>query len=864
MNRARLLLVFLLAPCGALLLSGCPTDSRREPSEYLRSPVSFRIDPVPEAHPYCLSAETRPDGMAEAECFALSKYRMRWERPEDTVGFREYRIYLDTTPPNSTLPWALARKERSLASYVLEGLPGSTDSIVFFLADTGAVPRVLSRAQPGLVALDTTGRRDSVGQLVFAITTAYHESRRDGLPRYSWMITDDRFPPGKLVPLIEPKARGMEIAWDRPRDPTSFFEPGADSGIILAYYLRIVRTRNRPGTFDPVVTYIAGGVDRTAEVDTTSFRTSFNAPGRLFRLPDSMRIRNRLAPDPLDSLRVTVTGLWPQDTVDVGLWAVDVAGNVSQADSSAYRRIILTDTTQPTTPVLRVLDSTRNGFVYEFSASRDLVESGSGLVPASEPNANILHYRITRIRLSGAGGGPAVTDTTLLVTAARRADTVFRDTARHLPPGGTYRILVRAVDSTEHASLPDSITVSTLPASFAGPDSGASCPPGFVAVPGGYFLRGDTVSADETPRQRLYMQSFCIEPYEHRDGTGAFAARKTWQQAHDACAEMADALGPADSTWLCTEAEWERACEGAEPDEPLVYGMLSERTQPGNVRFACNVGTNDSAMAMSLALRDPTCLSYEGVYDMAGNLAEWVLDPYTPSGYPANPGDTIRRGTPHTPPTSASVRVFRGSHYLNPNQPPATLLARARCSNRDFATQARPRPYPGCVSASGPQIAVSYATKPPRCLPLPENVAAADIDTIVPSRDSSQVLILLKGDPKPLPYLLPHDTAYAQPGVRPILAGLTRRTLAVVSFVNTETSQTVADTLHAEELLGRSEAQRALVFAREAAPPWEVEKSGGTYAITWLYAHVQTLNVPAKSYYSNAVLGFRCCAKPRP
>src|SRR5690606_10891300 len=107
-----------------------------------------------------------------------------------------------------------------------------------------------------------------------------HESRRDGLPRYSWMITDDRFPPGKLVPLIEPKARGMEIAWDRPRDPTSFFEPGADSGIILAYYLRIVRTRNRPGTFDPVVTYIAGGVDRTTEVDTTSFRTSFNAPGR--------------------------------------------------------------------------------------------------------------------------------------------------------------------------------------------------------------------------------------------------------------------------------------------------------------------------------------------------------------------------------------------------------------------------------------------------------------------------------------------------------------------------------------------------------------------------------------------------------
>ncbi len=862
MNRARILLATLIAMVGATLFSGCPTDGRRDTFEYQRSVISFRVDSVAQQHPYCLSNETRPGGMTQAECLALSKYRLRWERPEDTVGFAEYRIYLDTTPPASPLPWSDVRKDRALASYVLEGPPPASDSIIFFLADTGAGPRFLDRAQPGLLALDTAGRRDSSGRLIFAIVTSYRGSGRDGLPRYTWMITDDRFPPAKLQPFIEPKARGMEISWDRPRDPTSFFEPGADSGIILAYYLRIVRTANRAGDFDPTVTYFAGGVDRTAEVDSTHFRTARNAPGRLFRLPDSMRIQNRAAADPLDSLRVVVNGLWPRDTVDVGLWAVDAAGNLNPADTSAFTRVLLTDTTQPTKPVLRILDSARNSFVYAFTASRDLVESGSGLVPAASPNANILHYRVTRARIAGSGGGPAVVDTTIPVTLARQGDTLFVDTARHLPPGGTYRIHVRAVDSTGHVSLPDSITVSTLASNFTGPDSGATCPPGFVPIPGGRFVRGDTVSADEGPRDTANIQSFCIEPYEHRDSTGAFATRRTWQQAHDACADLSAGM-PADSTWLCTEAEWERACEGSLPDDPLVYGMQSEGAPGTNVRFACNVGTGDSVMAMTPALRDPSCLSYEGVYDMAGNLAEWVLDPYTPTGYPPV-SDTLRRGTPHTPVTSSSTRGFRGSHYLNPNQPPATLLSRARCSNRDFATQARPRPYPGCVDAAGPQIAVSYASKPPRCLPLPAEIAASSVDTIVPARDSSQVIILLKGDPTPRPYLLPHDTAYAHPGVRPILAGLTRQTLAVVTFTNTETSQTVVDTLPADELIGRTEAQRALVFAREAAPPWQAVQSGGSFAITYLYAHVQARNAPAKAYYSNAAIGFRCCARPRP
>src|SRR5690606_13592667 len=124
--------------------------------------------------------------------------------------------------------------------------------------------------------VDTTGRLDSSGRLVFAIVTAYRESGLYGQPRYTWVITDDRFPPNPPSPRFTPKARSLEITWSRPRDPTSFFEPTADSGIILAYYLRVVRggilNANRPGHLDSLdITYVVGGVDRSAEVTVQSF-----------------------------------------------------------------------------------------------------------------------------------------------------------------------------------------------------------------------------------------------------------------------------------------------------------------------------------------------------------------------------------------------------------------------------------------------------------------------------------------------------------------------------------------------------------------------------------------------------------------
>jgi formylglycine-generating enzyme required for sulfatase activity len=858
----------------ALVLAGCPTDGSRDTFDYLRSAVNFRIDPVAADHPFCLDPARRMN-LSEQACKEAAKYRLRWDRPEDTVGFNEYRIYLDTMPQSGALTWQQMRGQRSLASFVFEGAAGPTDSIIFILSDTGAAPRVIDRASQGLVPFDTSGRLDAEGRLVFGVVTGYRDGGIDGLPAITWAITNDRFAPSPLSPVIKPKATSLSIEWDRPRDPTSFFNPGADSGIVLAYYLRVVRggilNTNRPGGLDSLrISYSVGGIDRTAEVTKVRFTTLKGAPGILYRLPDSSRVRNRSVGVAADSMRVTLTHFSPQDTVDIRVWAMDTARNINSGDtvSSKNIRILLTDTTQPTKPSLTLLSRARNQIVYSFTASRDLIETGSGLTPAPTPHANIEEYRISRQLIAGPTGGLANRDTIMMIPNDRRGDLVITDTARHLPPGATYLLVIQAVDSTGHVSEADSLTVSTIAPTFPGIESGATCPPGFVAITGGRFLLGDTALAagsDEKPGVVRQAPSYCIETLEHRDNTGAFVTNVTWQQAHDGCRDLSQTMTTADSTWLCTEAEWERACEGAQPDVPLAYGMQSERRTPGEVRFTCNIGTGDSVMAHSAALRDPSCISYDGALDMSGNLAEWVLDPYT-NNYPAFTDTLLRRGVPHTAVTSTAVRGFRGNHYLSPtNQSPATQLARSRCSNRDYATQSRPLPYAGCVSDGSPLMVVTYnnVSKPPRCLTLPDSIPAASIDTMIPARDSSVILILRKGVATPYQYRMPADSVYTATGLKPVNAGLTKQTLAIVTFQNSQTSQTILDTLNASELLGASATNQEAVFKREASPPWAVVKVGGVYQITYRYAHIQTRNAKAKSYYSNSAMGYRCCSKPR-
>ncbi|HEY3321607.1 MAG TPA: protein kinase [Planctomycetota bacterium] len=100
--------------------------------------------------------------------------------------------------------------------------------------------------------------------------------------------------------------------------------------------------------------------------------------------------------------------------------------------------------------------------------------------------------------------------------------------------------------------------------------------------------------------------SFCIDRYEYPNEKGKMPKTGvTWLEARNLCI--------ARGAELCTEHQWKTACKGAEKTNPWPYGPKADSNK-------CNTDGN----AVMAAGSKPDCRSSIGVYDMSGNVAEWV------------------------------------------------------------------------------------------------------------------------------------------------------------------------------------------------------------------------------------------------
>lgn len=165
----------------------------------------------------------------------------------------------------------------------------------------------------------------------------------------------------------------------------------------------------------------------------------------------------------------------------------------------------------------------------------------------------------------------------------------------------------------------------------------------------------DTLEVDNRSYERCVDAGVCLPP--EYEAAASWTSRPdhpvtlvSWYDAQRFCAWR--------GARLPTEAEWERAAKG-----------WSERTYPwGNVfnpkivnhgQFSLNQlndvdGFDELAPVGSL----PQGRTPEGLYDMAGNVEEWVADWYLPE-YPE--ADVVNpRG-----PASGDERVTRGGSYLD-------------------------------------------------------------------------------------------------------------------------------------------------------------------------------------------------------
>ena len=188
-----------------------------------------------------------------------------------------------------------------------------------------------------------------------------------------------------------------------------------------------------------------------------------------------------------------------------------------------------------------------------------------------------------------------------------------------------------------------------------------------MLVPAGIFIMGsDGIRADEKPQHKVSLNAFYIDKYEVTNAlyevcvqaggcslpgdttsydNSQFANHPVvavdWNQARTYCEWR--------STRLPSEAEWEYAARGTDG-----------RTYPWGEGFSCEKAN------YSLCTGGTTPVgSYEvgkspfGVYDMAGNVSEWVNDWFSETYYQSSPSSNPLG------PDTGQYRVQRGGAWAN-------------------------------------------------------------------------------------------------------------------------------------------------------------------------------------------------------
>ncbi len=193
-----------------------------------------------------------------------------------------------------------------------------------------------------------------------------------------------------------------------------------------------------------------------------------------------------------------------------------------------------------------------------------------------------------------------------------------------------------------------------------------------VLVPAGEFIMGSNEGRDdEKPMRRIHLDAFYIDKYEVTIGQYSEFLESTsfdppplwttmaqpsyenrpvvnvdWKDANNYCQWTGKRLP--------TEAEWEKAARGTDgriypwgndPPDPLRANFGKDRAMWNNHEALLPVGQLKAGK------------SPYGVYDLAGNVWEWVNDWYDPDYYAASPSRNPQG------PSSGKFKVIRGGSW---------------------------------------------------------------------------------------------------------------------------------------------------------------------------------------------------------
>lgn len=188
----------------------------------------------------------------------------------------------------------------------------------------------------------------------------------------------------------------------------------------------------------------------------------------------------------------------------------------------------------------------------------------------------------------------------------------------------------------------------------------------FVTITGGCFKMGDIFGdgwSDEKPQHEVCLDDFAIGKYEVTQGQWAAVMGKnaayfkkgdkfpveqvSWTEAQDFITKLNTLTGR--KFRMPSEAEWEYAARGGGKKELYAGG--------NNLDALAWYDNNSGLTSHEVGTRKPNDL---GIYDMSGNVAEWVQDWYDSEYYKFSP-----LKNPVGPLSGFYGRVLRGGGWNN-------------------------------------------------------------------------------------------------------------------------------------------------------------------------------------------------------
>ena len=205
-----------------------------------------------------------------------------------------------------------------------------------------------------------------------------------------------------------------------------------------------------------------------------------------------------------------------------------------------------------------------------------------------------------------------------------------------------------------------------------------------VLVPAGPFVMGrDDRAGIERPAHTVALDAYYIDQYEVANQWYAaflnemgnqFEGLANWIEANDPDlhVRLIDGVWQVDPgyenypmnemTWygarafcewrgayLPTEAQWEKAARGTDG-----------RTYPWGEEISCDLANYAGCVYAAVPVDSyPEGVSPYGVYNMAGNMMEWVADRYQESYYASSPADNP------SGPETGDFRIIRGGSWIN-------------------------------------------------------------------------------------------------------------------------------------------------------------------------------------------------------